>query len=222
VDDELIGFLIWIVIIVVAGLWKLLSKVFGSAATIRKVAEAGKETKSLLDTLMGGDFEELKKALQGQGEAKPKPPIVEESTTAPSSPRSQVALPQTRPPGQVLPRPQPTVVRGTARQPDLAAEQRRRQRAKTEGIRPSRAPQPSGEEGVPSPEEGPKRRVAPPVAAPTAAAESKPVVEAAKEPRPALALLRGRDPRTLRELMILREILGPPRAFTQQRGRGIP
>jgi hypothetical protein len=206
VDDKTIGAILWLVFLAVAGIAKLLSKFMGHAATVRKVAEAGKQAKSVFDVLLGDNLEELKRALSPEEESKPTPPApppAERASVAPVAERT-AAPPQPR-----VPAPSPILESRssvTAR-PTMFAAQRARRLPKREEIRP---PEPSEEEGPPRPL-SPLPAQPVPVAAPMLVPATTETSIAARE------LLRRRDARTLREMIVLSEILGPPKALARRR-----
>jgi len=225
-NENLVGVIIWGIILAIVGIWKLLSKFLGGAETVRKVAEAGKQTKNLLDTLMGGDFEELKRALGTEEERKPTPEVAQEPEKVPpvskpvimsSQPPPSVAPPTVRSLGKVVERVQARMAEQPARQPQAKVVPRKRPHVQTEGIKPFLRTMewPSGEEGKPSAEEGPTRRVQPPSPPAAPVGEPRPATTAAETPISVLGLLHRRHPKTLRELMILKEILGPPKCIAR-------
>ena len=216
---DLITIIIWVVIAAAAGLWKLFGKSLGGAATAGKVAQAGKRAKGLLDILMGQDFEEVKRMLSGKEETQMKPPEPQEPVAA--APVAKSVVTPSPPQRSISSLPAALKGRtGTRRQPQFMPQKPRR--AATERIRPPASVEKRGSlEEAPSLEEGPSRParpVAEPVARTAPAVETKQPVTAGQKPASVLGLLRGRDPRTLRELMLLGEILGPSKAVARRSG----
>jgi outer membrane biosynthesis protein TonB len=192
-DDRIVA-IIWIVIAIGAGIWKLLSKYAGGVATVRKVAEAGKQSKSLLDLLTGDAS--LEDFLKPQAPSAPPKPPQEKDPAISQAMQRTAAQPEAKRP-QPVPRPEPpkTV---SARSAATIVQQVQRPTKRVEGIKPP----------------------VPAVAPAAHLAEATPTRGQAKTAAAVLGRLRSHDPDTLREVFLLREVLGPPKAFARRAFRG--
>lgn len=182
--DDLIVFIFWVIIIAGAAIWKMLAKLLGSAGGLGKLAETSKRAKSLMDLLKSEDIEEMVGLPKKDGQP---------ALARGDKPAAKVTeRPKYRP---IPPAPEAPTERPT---PVTSLESERRRRAR---MRRKRA-------GVQA-----QAAAAPP---PT---KEKPVAEAPRrEPSVSrwddlLESLRSGGPARLREAIILREILDPPRAL---------
>ena len=207
-DDRIVA-IIWIVIAIGAGIWKLLSKYSGGVATVRKVAEAGKQSKSLLDLLTGETS--LEDFLKPQAPSAPPKPPQEEGPALDQAMQRTAAQPEAKRP-QPVPRPAPprTV---SARSAATIVQRVQRPTKRVEGIKPP-APR------VTAPARPQQPSPAPAVAPAAHLAEATPTRGQAKTAAAVLGRLTSHDPDTLREVFLLREVLGPPKAFARRAFRG--
>jgi len=212
VDEDLIKLILVVGFGALIGIFKLLSKFLGPAATIGKVAETVQKSKGWLETLLGDNLDEIKRALSSPEESKPTTPA------APAPKERTVAAGE-------LPRAAESVARRIATSPRSSAPpaaprlERRTpvvgRPSAAVGRQPKRPPKPEGTRPAEASEEGPQRPLRPVPETPPVAAAGRPVP--GPEAVSALALLRSRDPKTLREAIVLNEILGSPKALA---GRG--
>ena len=191
--EDAIGIIIVAAIWIVAILGKLLSKLL-SAGSIETLAKAGKASKELLESLASDELEDLPDLLAGKGKARAEraEPAVDAAAEGPPSR-----------PGPEQP---PAVVAAMER----AAEERAAE---------ERAATPSRRVRILSKHEREKRRARAEVEAAAETYKPLPVStvppRAVEPPRSAalVAQLRRADPGALREIVLLREVFGPPRAL---------
>jgi len=163
--DDLIQLIFFLVLVLGAGLWKVLAKLLGSAGPARGATQAGSATRKIFDALAGGDFDKLEKAMRGEKET---PDAREEEAPTLEGPvAASVSAPPARE-GRPAPRRAAEAAAGQARE---SYEERIRRQAQERARREAEARERR--------QAGRERRVGPPVR-PTA----PPVEGPRRAPRP--------------------------------------
>lgn len=211
--EELVQLILVILIFGGAALWKVIVKLLGSSSTVKTLTEVGKHGKTILETLTGEEFVDPKKRREEERRATQEGPVVAErgqTVATVEQPREAAPLP-------------PSSLDEARMSPLQRLEERLRQYAEERMKQPQEPPVAQPVVRAEPKKRRPKPKPAPP---PKKAAPKKPEPrKAGPAPPPPMAggllgNLRHGRPEALREAIVLREILGPPKAMAGAYGGG--